>query len=90
MAEKLSWEEIKQQYDQEWVELVDYDWPDTETYPRSGIVRVHANTRAKFDDLADIDPPFDSAYIFVGQTKKDEDVVVTRGYSRVIIGPDHA
>jgi hypothetical protein len=28
MAEKLSWEEIKKNYDQEWVELVDYDWPE--------------------------------------------------------------
>lgn len=90
-GERLTWEEIKKQYDQEWVELVDYDWPDQDQYPRSGVVRVHAPTRSKFDDLADIDPPFDSAYIFVGETKRSEsDPIVTRGYSRVIFGPKNA
>jgi len=90
MTQEMTWNEIKKLYDREWVELIDYDWPDTESYPFSGTVRVHAKTRAMFDDLCDIDPPFDSAYIFVGEPKKDVDVVVTRGYSRVVIGPDHA
>ena len=84
MEKKLTWEEITKQYDQEWVELVDYDWPEQDSYPRSGAVRVHANTRSKFDDLADRDPPLDSAYIFVGKPKRNEEVVVTRGYSRII------
>ena len=39
MEKKLTWEEIKKHYNQEWVELVDYDWPDTEPYPRDGVVR---------------------------------------------------
>lgn len=64
---KLTWEEIMKKYDQEWVELVDYDWPDEETDPRSGIVRVHAKTRDEFDRLTDIDPPKHSAYVFVGE-----------------------
>ena len=87
MEKKLSWEEIKERYDREWVELVDYDWPDEEPNPRAGVVRVHAKTRKEFDDLADIDPPFDSAYVFVGKPKRNEEVVVTRGYSRVVFGP---
>lgn len=90
MEKKLTWEEIKKQYDQEWVELIDYDWPDEEPDPRAGIVRVHAKTRSQFDDLADQDPPFDSAYVFVGQPKPTEEVVVTRGYSSIVVGPDHA
>lgn len=90
MEKKLTWEEIKEQYPDEWVELVDYDWPDAESYPVAGVVRTHAKTRAKFDDLCDIDPPFDSAYVFVGLPKNEEEVVVTRGYSRIIPEPDHA
>ena len=86
----MTWEEIKKQYSDEWVELVDYDWPETESYPVAGVVRAHAKTRAKFDDLCDVDPPFDSAYVFVGQPKNNEEVVVTRGYSRIIPGPAHA
>ena len=90
MEKKLTWAEIKTLYDQEWVELVDYDWPDSEPHPLSGTVRVHARTRAQFDDLADTDPPFDSAYIFVGQPKQNDDLVVTRGYARIVIGSEHA
>jgi hypothetical protein len=90
MKKKLTWEKISKHYDQEWVELVDYDWPETDLYPHSGIVRVHAKTRAEFDDLADRDPPFDSAYIFVGEPMRNEDMVVTRGCSRVVVSPDHA
>ncbi len=85
MGGKLTWKKIKKQYDQEWVELIDYDWPDTEAYPLSGIVRVHAKTRSEFDDLGDVDPPFDSAYVFVGQPKRNEDAVLTRGYIRIIV-----
>ena len=67
MEKKLSWEEIKKQYDQEWVELIDYDWPDTEPYPRGGVVRVHAKTRKEFDKLAAVDAPTDSAYVYTGR-----------------------
>jgi len=86
MAEKLSWEEIKRKYDKQWVELVDYDWPDEEVYPRAGIVRIHACSRKEFDDLADVDPPKDSAYIFVGRRAPKGAAVLTSGYSQVIVG----
>lgn len=69
MTKKLSWEEIKKQYNQEWVELIDYDWSDEEAYPRAGIVRVHARSRKEFDDLAAVDAPTDSAYIYTGKRK---------------------
>lgn len=86
---KLTWDEIKEKFDKEWIELVDYDWPETEIYPQSGTVRVHAKTRSEFDDLADRDPPIDSAYVYVGQAEKSNDVVLTRGYSRVQVGTDN-
>lgn len=66
--EKLSWEEIKKQYDTQWVELVDYDWPEEEPYPRMGTVRVHAKTRSEFNKLIlKGNPPKDFAIIFVGE-----------------------
>ncbi len=88
MAEKLSWDEILKRYNQEWVELVDYDWPDEEPDPKSGIVRVHAKTRAEFDRLTDVDPPQDSAYVFVGKPKRSE--YTTRGYRYIEIVPNNA
>jgi hypothetical protein len=64
---KLTWTEIEQQYDQEWVELVDYEWPQTEAYPRSGVVYVHAKTRKEFDEHILKDPPTSGALVFVGR-----------------------
>ncbi len=39
--EKLSWDEIKRRYPDEWVALIDHDWPDTLPEPISGIVYAH-------------------------------------------------
>ncbi len=62
MGEKLTWEEIKKQYDQEWVELVDYDWPDGESHPRSGTLRSHAADKKEFHQQCRREPvPDDSA-----------------------------
>ena len=84
----LTWEEIKKQYDQEWVELVDYDWPEEETYPRSGIVRVHSRERAEFYRLAEIDSPRDSALVFVGKPSLPPGQVFSPGLRRVVV--EHA
>ncbi len=67
MDKKLSWEEIKQLYDQEWVELINYDWSEEEIDPRAGVVRIHAKNREEFDELVGKDPPYDSAYVYVGE-----------------------
>lgn len=67
MNTKLSWDEISKLYDKQWVELVDYDWPDDEIHPYSGTVRVHAKTRIEFDKLILKDPPDNSALLFVGE-----------------------
>jgi len=75
MGEKLSWDEIKKRYDQQWVELIDYDWPDEDAQPKSGSVRVHAQSRKEFDRLINEDPPADSALVFVGQRTPEVGVV---------------
>ncbi len=73
MEKKLSWEEIKERYNQEWVELVDYDWPDGTPYPQSGIVRAHASERKRFyenckeHDMLEGTSPSDAAILFVGR-----------------------
>lgn len=77
MKEKLNWDEIKKNHDQQWVELVDYDWPDGTPYPRSGAVRVHAQDRHEFYRLMSIlEPkPADSALIFVGSPKLESNKI---------------
>ena len=66
-SKKLTWEEINQLYPDEWVELVDYEWEETEPDPRSGIVRVHSKDRRMFESLIKKDSPQDSAFVFVGK-----------------------
>ena len=66
-TEKLSWAEIEKLYDQQWVELVDFDWPDEEPLPKSGVIKIHAKSRREFDELIVKDPPANSALLFVGK-----------------------
>lgn len=85
MGKKLTWEEIKKLHDQEWVLLDDCDWPEEEIDPKSGIVKFHAKSRPKFDQmLSTLEPGFDAAIVFVGTPDRRSDVVVTRGYSHVV------
>ncbi len=87
MGKKLTWDEIKKQYNQEWVLLNDYDWPEEEEYPRAGVVHIHAGRRSDFDKLiAAMEQGFNSAVIFVGEPQTRSDVVTTRGQSRVEFG----
>ncbi len=65
-SQKMKWAEIEKLYDQEWIELIDYDWSENAIHPISGVIRVHAKDRGEFDRLAAINPPKESAYIFVG------------------------
>ena len=70
---------IKEQHDQEWDELVDYDWPEEEEYSRSGIVRAHSPTRREFYALAAKDSPDDSVIVFVGKQKLLKDQIFSLG-----------
>ena len=75
MEIKLTWQEIEKQYAQEWVELVDYDWPEGTPYPRAGVVRVHDADRQRFHALVKAQPPAGSALVFAGIPERNEQVV---------------
>ena len=75
MNEILSWPEIEERYNGEWVQLVDYDWPEGKPYPNAGHVRIHATTRKEFNRLVKQAAPVDAARLFVGKIKFDEGVI---------------
>lgn len=82
---KLTWEEITKLYNDEWVELVDYDWPDEDLDPKAGVVRVHAKTREEFDRLTDVNPPKDSAIAYVGDLFAPDAGI--QAFSSIVIEP---
>jgi hypothetical protein len=84
MTEKLTWAEIKQRYDGQWVQLVDYDWDDSEPYPSSGIVTVHAPTRKEFDQLTKQSSDYDAARLYVGEPKRhDVNTIISCNMHRI-------
>lgn len=84
MAEKLTWEEIEKLYNQEWVELVNFDWPEGDINPLSGVVRVHAKTRKIFDELVAKEPAMDSAFVFAGKPNIPDNVIL-RTYNSITL-----
>lgn len=66
MQKKLSWQEIKDKYPDQWVELIDFDWDDFESDPRSGVVLRNAKSRKEIHDDFMKDPIDDSAIVFTG------------------------
>lgn len=64
--EKLSWDEIKRRYPDEHVELIDYEWDETEPYPVAGVVRTHSKDHKEFWRLLKAVGQLDSAIIFTG------------------------
>lgn len=77
MKEKLTWGEIERKYNQEWVQLVDYDWPEEEPLPHGGVVQAHAKTRREFDELILREPQEDSALLFVGERKIPSGIILS-------------
>ena len=76
--EKLSWEQIKKEYDQQWVQLVNYDWPEGTPHPQSGVVRAHAPTRKEFNEIVlSLESPVDAARIFVGLAKLPKNTLIS-------------
>ena len=84
MPERLTWQEIEKSYDQEWVELIDFDWPEEEANPKAGKVRVHAASRKEFYELASQNPPKDSAFIFVGKVARPKGVYLSANLKRIV------
>jgi len=82
MAAKLTWRQIEKLYNKQWVQLVDYDWPEEEPFPRGGIVRVHAKARRKFDEFILQNPPRDSALVFVGERKGLRNTILSANLHR--------
>ena len=81
---KLTWEEISKKYDQEWVELIDYDWPEKEPYPRAGIIRTHGVDKKQFHQECRRDPaPEISAFLYVGKKANLEKTVFSPSLIRV-------
>ena len=68
MEKKLIWNEILENFSGEWIELVDYNWPDNHANPISGVVTVHSPERREFIELCKLSAssPKDRAVIFVG------------------------
>ncbi len=82
--QRLTWDEIKSLYDQERVELVDYDWPDGAPHPSCGIVRSHSADKKAFYEQCKRNPrPDDVAIVFVGPPKKSDGVVFSPSLARV-------
>ncbi len=81
---KMTWEEIEKKYDQEWVELVDYDWREDEPFPRSGSLRSHAAKKKEFYQQCCREPkPQDSAILFVGRPRIPKRVVFSPSLVRI-------
>ena len=85
MSDKLTWNEIEKRYDKEWVQLVDYDWPEGLPFPKSGVVRVHAQERKEFYRKAqELEPNAkDSAFVFVGVPAKEPGVIYNNFHKTV-------
>ena len=68
MQEKLSFDEIKARYNEEWVELIDCDWPEDTPWPKAGFVRVHHPKRKEFWKLVKQNEPVKQggAVLFIG------------------------
>ena len=84
METKLTWEQIEKEFNQQWVELVDYDWPDEEPYPRSGVLRTHCGEKKEFYRQCRREPmPNDSAILYVGPPHLPHGVIFSPSLIRV-------
>jgi len=84
MEKRLNWDELKEHYNQQWVELVDYDWPDDQPYPLSGVLRSHSADKKAFHQQCRREPmPADSAIVFVGPPQFPKNVVFSPSLIRV-------
>lgn len=75
MEEILSWKEIEQKYQDQWVQLIDFEWKEGEPRPIRGKVRISAPTRREFNRLVLSSPPADAARIYVGTHGRPDELV---------------
>ncbi|MCC6221644.1 MAG: hypothetical protein IT291_10435 [Deltaproteobacteria bacterium] len=68
MSEKLSWNEIRTRYKDEWVQLVDVNWDLSTPDPQAGVVRVHHRDKKEFKKLlANGEKPKRAALLYTGE-----------------------
>jgi len=84
MNKVMTWQQIEEEHNGQWVQLVDYDWPEEETYPRTGKVRLSAPTRKEFNRLVLEKEPVDAARIYVGEHKLPEGSIISSNITRII------
>lgn len=69
MSVKLTWDEIKQRYDGEWVVLVEQEWDTHIPVPDAGVVKYHCKTKQERNHFLQLhrDELTDVALVFVGE-----------------------
>lgn len=77
MGEKLTWDEIRQRYPDEWVALVEDDWPNNLPLPRAGVVYAHSPDHAKLIEMQK--HLKDAAIVWTGKKRGE----LTRAATRV-------
>ncbi|MBN1115139.1 MAG: hypothetical protein JXA66_07345 [Oligoflexia bacterium] len=75
MAGRLTWEEIKQQYPDQWVMLINYKFNNKKIFPSEGEVVAHARTRKEFSELMMKDPATDFSVRYTGQISDGRSVL---------------
>lgn len=75
--EKMQWEQISKEYNNQWVQLIEYVWLEGTPFPQAGVVAVHAAERKDFYQKVRNHQPkqTDSAILYVGVPPKDPGVV---------------
>ena len=67
MNQRYSWEQIREQFNGQWVELVQYHWPWRRATPTWAIVKEHASDYSALQRvIASQSPTSGSVVMFVG------------------------
>ena len=70
MNKRLSWSRIKDFFQGEWVELVDFEWEWGKSNPRWAVVRYHASDRNQLMRKIQMSGErSDSIVLFIGPTE---------------------
>lgn len=80
----LTWQQIEEKYDQQWIQLIEFDWPEGEVRPRSGCVRIHAQTRREFNRLVLEADGVNAARIYVGKHSLPEGTILSSNIVKIV------
>lgn len=85
MNDILKWEEIQNFYQNQWVQLIDFDWPEDEPHPRCGKVRLSASSRKDFNKLVLNSEPVDAARLYVGSHQLPEGEILSSNIVKMVL-----